>query len=92
MGHTKPELLRDLSSELEIIRKLDGLKEKGNGIFYYKSIPFLHFHDKDGKRWAHIKSQKDWSELNIDFNASETQRRIFLTKVKKAHKIFEVKK
>lgn len=54
MGHTKPQDLEDLKPVLDYIRTLEGLKEKTSNIFYYKSAPFLHFHDKNGKRWAEV--------------------------------------
>ena len=49
MSHIKPELVEDLCNELDTIKTLKGIKEKSFGIFYYKSIPFLHFHNKDGR-------------------------------------------
>lgn len=88
MGHTKSQDLTDLSRELAQIRELEGLKEKSPGIFYYKAIGFLHFHDKDGKRWADIKAKDGWQELAIDCGASAVQRKVFLSQVKKAHKTF----
>lgn len=86
MGHTKPQDLADLKTELQQIEKLPGLIHKKPGIFYYKSTSFLHFHDKDGKRWAHIKIDKDWQELDIDFTASKTTKAQFIKQVLLAYK------
>ncbi len=58
MGHTKLELIGDLAFELAALRLLPGIKEKKPGIFYFKALPFLHFHDKDGVRWADIKAHR----------------------------------
>ena len=81
MGHIKPEIIKDLSKQLEAIRKLPELKEKSFGVFYYKSNPFLHFHHKDDKRWAHVKTiDKEWLKLEIDFECTAVKKKDFLKK------------
>ena len=86
MGHTKAEQLKDLKSELEAISRLDGMKQKSPGIFYLKSTSFHHFHDKDGKRWADVKTPTgDWESIAIDFNASEKDKTAFMKAAKMAH-------
>lgn len=84
----KAEDLKDLSQELKAIHELENLKEKSPGIFYYKSLPFLHFHDKDGVRWADIKSEGQWLKLEINFAASAGKRAVFLKKVRAGHTAF----
>jgi hypothetical protein len=86
MGHTKPQDLHDLKDVLAEVRALEGLKEKNPGIFYFKSKGFLHFHDKDGKRWADVKVKGSWQELEIDFFANNAKRKAFLGKVVEAHR------
>jgi hypothetical protein len=86
MGHTKFKDLADLSVELKIVGKLTGIKEKSPGIFYYKSIPFLHFHDKDGDRWADVKVEGDWVKIMVPFLISKKEKTFFLKKVLTAHK------
>lgn len=88
MAHTKQKDLDDLALELEQIRGLQGLTEKGTGIFYRGSNAFLHFHDKDGKRWAHVKQGKAWVELKIEFNASAGARKKFLKDVRELYQEF----
>ena len=66
MAHTKPEDLRDLEQELEALRALQNVREKSKGVFYYKSLPFLHFHDKDGARWADLKLKGGGRTIAID--------------------------
>jgi hypothetical protein len=85
MGHTQSKALKDLEGELAIIRTLPGLKEKSPGIFYFKSTPFLHFHDKDGDRWADVKIQNKWAKIGIAFDPSKSARTQFLKKVRAAH-------
>ena len=87
MGHTKPADLEDLQDLLDQLRAWDGIREKSKNVFYYKSAPFLHFHDKDGKRWADIRSKKNWDKLlKIPFNATARQKAAFLEAVGKCYR------
>ncbi len=86
MGHTRPNQLKDLQDTLDEIRKWDDLKEKSPNIFYFKAKPFLHFHDKDGLRWADVRDGETWGkELKIPFESSTTQRNTFLKEVRKRY-------
>jgi hypothetical protein len=79
MGHTKPSDLKDLQDELESLRRWDFIKEKSPNVFYFKSKPFLHFHDKDGKRWADILDGHDWGvPVDVPFEASRKAKTLFL--------------
>jgi hypothetical protein len=77
--------LSKVALPLQEIRKLPELREKSPGVFYFKSIPFLHFHDKDGIRWADVKKAGDWTRLEIGFAAGAKARRAFLKAVSEAH-------
>jgi hypothetical protein len=88
VGHTQAKDLKDLAKELSEVRALEGLTEKSPGIFYYKSIGFLHFHDKDGRRWADVKTSNGWQEIEIDFGATKGDRAIFIKKVIDAYQRF----
>jgi hypothetical protein len=86
MGHIKPELITDLNSELDIIRLLPLIKEKKKGVFYIKSAPFLHFHDKEGIRWAHVKDKKgDWIKFDLPFEASSSTKKKFIKFIKNSY-------
>jgi len=87
MGHTKPENLLDISAELRAVRHLDSIEERKPGIFYLKRIPFLHFHDKDGKRWADIKTTMGWKQIDLNFKATASSRRRFLADVRRAYAV-----
>lgn len=83
MAHTTAEKLKDLHAQLESIRKWIGIKEKSHGVFYIKSTPFLHFHDKDGKRWADVRAGKQWgTPLEIPFDATAKEKEQFLQEVR----------
>jgi hypothetical protein len=85
MAHTKPESLLDLASEIEAVRNLSGLKEKSMGVFYFQSVPFLHFHDSEGKRWADVKVDGAWIPVVVPFQATPNERKKFLKAVRKAY-------
>lgn len=86
MGHTQPDKLKDLQDVIDQIRSWGNIKEKSPNIFYLKSKPFLHFHDKDGQRWADVRDGETWGkELVIPFNSTLTQRSAFLKEVKRRY-------
>lgn len=86
MGHTKREMLADLDEEFAAIRDLGGITEKKPGIFYLKTVPFLHFHDSDGRRWADVKKPGGgWIRIDAAFGASAAERREFTRAVRSAH-------
>ena len=59
MGHARYNDLRGLEKVLDEIRKLPGIAEPTPGIFYLRRVPFLHFHTKDGMRWAEVPHPPD---------------------------------
>ena len=85
MAHTQAADLKDIGQELAELRTLSGLKEKSPGIFYFKSTSYLHFHDKDGKRWADVKVDGSWKNVDLDFKASAAQKTKFLKAARLAH-------
>lgn len=92
MGHTKPELIADLKKELDSIRELEGIKEKSFGVFYFKSIPFLHFHNKEGQRWADVKTPRGYKRVDNAPDANGTTRKNFLKAVKTAYEVLAAEK
>ncbi len=88
MGHCKPKELKDISTVLDSIRNIGpAIVEKKEGVFYYNSKAFLHFHSKDNKRWADIKSGKNWGpSVDIVFNPTKNQTKKFLSVVEKCYK------
>ena len=85
MAHCPYELLQDLTAELDKIRALPSLREPKPGIFYMKSDGFLHFHIKDGKRWADVKQAGKWLSIDIPLKATAKQRAAFLRTVIQQH-------
>ncbi len=87
MAHCKPEEIQDLENVLVEIQSWEKIQEKGFGKLYLKSKGFLHFHSKDGRRWADVRDGKNWrTEIDIPFRASSAQKKRFLAEVKKRYK------
>ena len=61
MGHTKPADLEDLQDILDTLRTWDGIKEKSRNVFYFRSKPFLHFHDSEERSAQPSARQTKWS-------------------------------
>lgn len=86
MGHCKPEEIQDLKPVLDEVLKWEKIQENGFGKLYLKSKGFLHFHSKDGRRWADVRDGEKWgAEIDIPFSANKTQIRNFLKEVKRRY-------
>ncbi|PKL75435.1 MAG: hypothetical protein CVV27_15385 [Candidatus Melainabacteria bacterium HGW-Melainabacteria-1] len=82
MAHCPIAQLTDLSALLDALRALPGIREPKPGIFYRRSQGFLHFHLKQGRRWADVRDGKDWGEpLEIPFEADSACQQAFLAEV-----------
>ena len=83
MRHARPEDLDRLEPLLELLRRLEGLKEKSRGTFYRGSRAFLHFHEHEGGFFADVRLQ-----LSEDFErlpaTTATDRKTLLSLVTKA--------
>jgi hypothetical protein len=89
MGRLSADKIKDLEAELSVIRELPNLKEKSPGTFYFKASPFMHFHEKEDRRWADVKTPDDqWMEIAIEFGAKLQAKKKFLSSVVKAHTAF----
>lgn len=88
MGHASHDELLDLEEVFCELRKLPGLSERSHGVFYFKRIPFLHFHTKDANRWADVKAGATWGpEVAIPFRSGPRARRRFLKIVTERYKL-----
>ena len=88
MGHARYEDLRDLEDVLAAIRKLPGTSEPTPGIFYLRRVPFLHFHTKDGTRWADAKIGAAWGpEISIPLECGRRDKTMFLREVRARYEL-----
>lgn len=86
LAHCPFSKLTDIKDVLDKVRTFEKLKEKSPGIFYFKSKGFLHFHEKDGCRWADVRNGNDWgSELDLPFDPSQRKKDMFIKEVKKRY-------
>ena len=87
MGHCKADEIQDLKQVISEIQSWDKIKEKGFGKLYFKSKGFLHFHSKDGRRWADVRDGENWgAEIDIPLKATASQKKKFLSEVMKRYK------
>ncbi len=68
MKHAGAEALDRLEPLLTQIRAIDGVTEKGRGVFYLKSRAFLHFHEDPTGLFADIRGPDgvDFDRLRVD--------------------------
>lgn len=68
MRHARAPTLDQLEPLLEQLRALPGPKEKGRGVFYWKSKAFLHFHEDSAGLFADIRDAtgKDFDRYKVD--------------------------
>lgn len=78
MKHASDNALDCLGSLLEDLRKLPSLKEKRRGIFYRKSIAFLHFHEDLEGLYADVRAGSEWERFPV---ATKSQQRALLSRV-----------
>lgn len=59
------EKIEHLTPVFEEIKTWEGIKESKPGIYYLKNSGFLHFHEKEDKIWADIKSTNGWISFDL---------------------------
>jgi hypothetical protein len=64
--HVAPETLDLIDELLAKIRRRAWLTERKRGIFYRKSVGWLHFHGKSGAIVAGLKVGEDWVRYPVD--------------------------
>lgn len=82
MRHARAAALDALDDLITALRGIDGLKEKGRGVFYRKSRAFLHFHEDGERLFADIRSGDDFDRFDVTASAArahvlaEVRRRV----------------
>jgi hypothetical protein len=74
MKHATPATLESIEPLLAGIRKVPGLRERVRGIFYKKSIAYLHFHEDPAGLFADLKLKGAWKR--IDVSSSRAKREL----------------
>lgn len=75
MKHAGEEAFDKLEDLLATLRHYEGLKEKKRGIFYRKSVAFLHFHEDPAGLFADLRVGQDWQRFPVN---SSDERSAFL--------------
>jgi hypothetical protein len=83
--------LDDLKPLLDEIRSWPLVKEAKPGIFYVKREPFLHFHEKDTKRWADLKTNGEFVSHDLPFDCPKTKATAFVKKAKQSYQALTAK-
>ncbi len=73
MKHAGATALATIEPLLMELRKLDGLVEKSPGVFYRKSVAFLHFHEDPAGMFADVRGDGEWQRLPVN-TAAERRR------------------
>ncbi len=71
--HATPEVLDTLDDLLAQIRQRAWLTERKRGIFYRRSVSWLHFHGKPGDIHADLKVGGAWTRFPVDHPAQWRQ-------------------
>jgi hypothetical protein len=66
LKHATDQALDQLEDLLEDVRKLGKLTEKKRGIFYLKSVAFLHFHEDPAGLFADLKSGDGFTRFPVN--------------------------
>lgn len=86
MAHCPYQKLADLRESLVEIRKWREIREMKRGVFYLRRMPFLHFHLKDGDRWADVRCGKDWGpSIRISINGSAKEQRRLVSAIRRCY-------
>jgi hypothetical protein len=64
--HAGEAALDELEPLLVELRNVEGLVEKKRGIFYRRSIAFLHFHEDPSGLYADVRLQEDFDRYRVE--------------------------
>ncbi len=79
MKHASAATLDSLEELLTSLRSVAGLRERSRGVFYFRSKPFLHFHDDPAGLFADLKVGTDFQRMPVN---SDLERALLLKPVR----------
>ena len=74
MKHARDAALDSIEPMLIELRQWDDLREKKRGVFYKKSIAFIHFHEDPAGIFADLRCGSGW--LRLPVNTAADRRRL----------------
>jgi len=63
--HAGAAALDTIEPLLAAIRKCEALRERQRGIFYKKSVAYLHFHEDPAGLFADVKLGGSWKRIDV---------------------------
>ncbi|MQQ99285.1 hypothetical protein [Glaciimonas soli] len=66
MKHAGSATLDSLEELLTSLQSIIGLRERSRGVFYFRSKPFLHFHDDPTGLFADLKIGSDFQRMSVN--------------------------
>jgi hypothetical protein len=63
--HAGEKALVTIAAQLAQVRALN-LKERSPGVFYFKSKPFLHFHEDPSGIYADVRVEIEWQRFAVN--------------------------
>jgi len=73
MKHATPKTLDSIEPLLAGIRKFPALTERKRGIFYKKSIAYLHFHEDPAGLFADVKLNGSWKRIDVSTGSAKRE-------------------
>ena len=69
--HARSAALDELEPLLVRLRELDGLVERGRGVFYRRSKAFLHFHEDASGLHADVRLSTEFERFRVETRAEQ---------------------
>jgi hypothetical protein len=73
MKHAGEAVLDTLEPMLIELRKLRGIRERNPGVFYRKSLAFVHFHEDPAGIFVDVRRDRQWLRLPVNTSAERRQ-------------------
>jgi hypothetical protein len=85
VSRVDPARLADVADVLAEVRGWDGVQDRGDGTFYLRRRPFLHFHAGRDSRRADVRTAGGWVQIDLPEPASVEDRRRLLAVLRAEH-------
>jgi hypothetical protein len=82
--HARDAALDSIEPVLIELRQLDDVREKNRGVFYKKSIAFIHFHEDPAGIFADMRRAGEW--LRLPVNTAADRRRLLRLAKESSHR------
>jgi hypothetical protein len=73
MKHAGEAALAGIEPLLVELRRLEGIRERKPGVFYMKSVAFIHFHEDPAGIFADFRRDREWLRLPVNTSAEHRE-------------------